>query len=63
MVQQLYNKLSHFKYSKVWMNLKCIIMGKKSHTQKVLDGLLYKIQNLAKIIYGVEVKIVVTFEK
>ena len=44
------------------MNLTSIILVKKSHTQKVLDGLLHKIQNQVKIIHCVDVKIVIIYE-
>ena len=44
------------------MNLTSIILLKKSHTQKVLDGLLHKIQNQVKIIHSVDVKIVIIYE-
>ena len=38
-------------------------IGQKKSHQKVLGGLLHKIQNQVKIIHSVEVKIVVTLEE
>ena len=44
------------------MNLTSIILVNKSHTKKVLDGLLHEIQNQVKIIHSVDVKIVIIYE-